>query len=122
MGLGGVSFTNLFPWMAATPAEMRAAEDPIGPIEQANGAIYNATWGAGMVLCGWGNHGSYRNRDQEVLEMLLKENIDLHYLELTRTGQPKHPLYVPYKVEPVRWRYEPPRANIDALETEAVGD
>ena len=38
MGFGGVSFPNLFPFMAATPQEMRSADDPIGPREAADSA------------------------------------------------------------------------------------
>jgi len=50
--------------------------------------------GASVVLA-WGNHGHFLNRGEEVLKwyskpMLLKE---------TKSGQPAHPLMLPYSLE-----------------------
>jgi len=52
----------------------------------------------GLVVCAWGAHGSYMDQDETVfgwIESMCKP----HALGLTREGHPRHPLYVPFKVE-----------------------
>jgi hypothetical protein len=58
---------------------------------------------AGLVVCAWGNHGTYRNRDIDVRHLLRQAGVKLHYLKLSKTGQPGHPLYIGYDVKPVAW-------------------
>ena len=46
--------------------------------------------------CAWGNRGRYMGRAQEVVSILRKAGAKLHSLgELTKQGQPRHPLFVP---------------------------
>lgn len=105
-GFGGVTFTNLFPYVAANPKDMLKADDPIGPPNKARDAILDAASHAGLVLCGWGNHGLHKHQGTYIKDVLEAHGIELHILRLTGQGQPEHPLYVPYDVKPVLWRYE----------------
>lgn len=55
-------------------------------------------WGAAphapvALWLGWGTHGGWRQRDQEVLTLLSRLPVRLFCLGLTAGGQPRHPLY-----------------------------
>ncbi len=106
MGFGGLRVGNIFTLRATDPAELRRCADPIGP----NADLYLARIcdGAGMIICGWGNHGALpgrrRPRCQEVIDLLFGEiGHTLHALRLTNEGQPAHPLYISYGVKPYPW-------------------
>lgn len=88
-GYGGMHVVNLFALRATDPGELREAEDPIGP-ENDKTILSYAHW---RIVAAWGAHGGYRDRDKAVLEML--KNSELQYFGLTKTGQPRHPLYIP---------------------------
>lgn len=92
-GYGGMVVTNLFAFRATDPAVMKSHHDPIG-LEN-DRCIVESAVKAGLVICGWGNHGSFLGRDQKVLSMLSKENVELHCLKMTNEGAPGHPLYLP---------------------------
>jgi hypothetical protein len=104
LGLGGLVMLNLFAWRSTDPAGLRETPDPV----QEPGTIVNdralLDWTArGLVLCGWGNHGWIDGRGAIVRGGLIEAGRSLHYLKLNSTGQPQHPLYVSYKVKPIRW-------------------
>lgn len=48
---------------------------------------------AGLVVCAWGNHGTYLSQWDTVLGWC--GNSKLYCLGVTNSGQPKHPLYLP---------------------------
>ncbi|MCE5309679.1 MAG: DUF1643 domain-containing protein [Acidobacteriales bacterium] len=100
-GYGGLMVCNIFAYRATDPRDMKAADDPIGPENDV--AILDSAKRAGIVVCAWGNHGAHRNRDVDVRQMLRLERIKLHYLKLAKTGQPCHPLYLPYTLSPIPW-------------------
>lgn len=97
MGLSGLVMLNLFAYRATDPRDMKAQADPIGP-----GNDWSLrTWSRlGPVLCGWGNHGAHLDRGAKVRAML---KVPLYKLKLTNGGQPQHPLYVSYSIEPSLW-------------------
>lgn len=88
-GGGGIYMANLFAYRATDPQEMMSQDDPIG---SDNDFYLNelATQSQKIIAC-WGNHGTYQQRSTAVKE-LLKDK--LYYLELNKTGEPKHPLYI----------------------------
>ncbi len=96
MGFAGLIVTNLFAFRATDPAVMRAAADPIGP--ENDKTILGCAIEASMVICAWGNDGQHLGRSATVLKLL--RGIELHALKLTKIGEPYHPLYVGYKVQP----------------------
>lgn len=101
-GYGALLVTNVFAWRATDPVEMRAAPDPVGRGNDA--AILRAAKAAQLVVCAWGNHGLYLGRSEAVQRLLRGAGVALHVLRLNANGEPAHPLYLPGKVRPRRWR------------------
>ena len=101
-GYGALLVTNVFAWRATDPVEMRAAPDPVGRGNDA--AILRAAKAAQLVVCAWGNHGLYLGRSEAVQRLLHGAGVALHVLRLNANGEPAHPLYLPGKVRPRRWR------------------
>lgn len=100
-GYGALIVTNVFGWRATDPDDMKAAEDPVGPGNDA--AIVKAAKTSALVVCAWGNHGGYRSRSKEILQTLRARNISLHCLRLNANGEPAHPLYLPGSLRPCAW-------------------
>ena len=101
-GFDGVYVTNLFALRSTDPSGLRVHPEPTGQPE--NGiVILDTAKRSGLVICAWGNHGSYRGRDAEVKRFLQLAGIKLHALQISKTGQPGHPLYIPYSLQPQGW-------------------
>jgi hypothetical protein len=94
-GYGGLYLLNLFAYRATDPARLRQAADPVGPANDAWLRQVAAT--AGLAVAAWGNHGSYRQRNQAVQRIIPT----LHQLKTTKRGNPAHPLYLPRGLRPV---------------------
>ena len=97
-GYGSLQVTNLFAYRATNPALLREVDDPVGP--QNNHTILDAAFHADRVIIAWGTHGTYRERDQQVLALLERADCEPYHLGLTREGQPRHPLYLRKTVTP----------------------
>ena len=96
-GFGGVEVVNLFAFRTPHPKMLFAAEDPVGPENDA--AILEAAATADLILCGWGSPGAFGDRTARVLEML--RDYELTCLGVNRSGEPTHPLYLPYSAVPM---------------------
>ena len=79
-------------------SELRHADDPIGPDNDE--WIDNALNACDKVILAWGNHGAYKNRSHEVKRMAINAAKPYH-LGLNKTGEPKHPLYLPADTTPI---------------------
>jgi hypothetical protein len=101
LGFGAFRVTNIFAFRATDPKVMRAAEDPVGPGNDA--AIRDSLDWADQVICAWGNHGVLGARGAKVEAMLRQSGLPLFHLGLTGQGQPRHPLYVGYDQRPQVW-------------------
>ena len=91
-GAGGYIAVNLFAWVATSPKDMKSAAEPVGG--RNDSAIVDAVTKSKWVLCGWGAHGTHQGRGIEVAKMLRFWREKLYYLEMTKSGHPKHPLYI----------------------------
>lgn len=100
LGFGAFTAANLFTFCATDPRDLKAHDAPIAA--ETDAALSEAVDRANMTLAAWGVHGSYRNRDLDVLQLLGGQ--PLHVLGLTKHGLPRHPLYVAYAAQPVLWR------------------
>lgn len=101
-GYGALVVTNLFGWRATEPADMKAAEDPVGPENDQH--ILETALFAGVVVCAWGNHGVWLGRNEAVVRMLRDAGVKLHVLKInTATKQPAHPLYLPQNLTPMEF-------------------
>ena len=89
-GFGGVYMANLFALRATNPKVMLAHDNPVG--------IDNDVWlqdlacNAGIIVCSWGAHGGHQDRDKYVINLLAAH--DLMCLGVTKSGKPRHPLYI----------------------------
>lgn len=89
-GCGALVVVNLFAFRSPSPADMKAADDPVGP--ENDRYIRSAVAGAkGPIIAAWGAHGSYRGRDKAVRALV---DAPMVCLGLTKAGAPRHPLYV----------------------------
>jgi hypothetical protein len=96
-GFGRMEVVNLFALSSPYPKALFAADDPVGPLNDAG--ILESADRAGMILCAWGAHGALRGRAAAV-RALLADRI-LHCLGTTKDGEPVHPLYLSYEKRPV---------------------
>ncbi len=94
-GAGHIVVTNLFAFRATDPRDMRASLDPIGPHN--DGYLWEVAQNADVVVCAWGTHGVFKERNLEVLKLLrLDHEQKLFRLgPASKDGHPKHPLYLP---------------------------
>lgn len=96
-GYGGVGNGNLFAFRATDPKDMMAADDPVGPENDA--WLDRLAAEAGLVVAAWGNGGGFLGRSQAIRSRL--EN--LHCLKVNASGEPAHPLYQRADTRPVPW-------------------
>lgn len=97
VGQGGLLVWNLFAFRATRPQAMRATADPVGCENDA--AIELALDLSERTIIGWGNHGAHRGRSREVLDRCIGSLV----LGFTKSGEPRHPLYVTAATLPLRW-------------------
>jgi len=91
-GYGGFEVCNLFAYRTPKPFLIRTVKDPIGPENDMH--ILTAANDTDRIVCGWGNHGNYMNRDIDVHAKLSTYDYVMYCLGKTRSGLPKHPLYL----------------------------
>ncbi len=92
---------NLFSWRTTKPSDLRRAaaeHDIVG--ERTDDIIVAASERAGLTLAAWGAHGSLLGRGRSVTEMLHRPTC----LACTRSGEPRHPLYVAAATPTVPYR------------------
>ena len=98
MGFGGMMVANIFAFRATQPAELKKADDPIGPD---NAAVLSCwTQAADMTIAAWGAHGDHNGQGREVAQTLPEQT---YHLGVTKHGHPRHPLYVSFAKAPERW-------------------
>lgn len=93
LGCGGLVTGNIFAHRATRPEELTRCADPVGPENDAT--LHRLLKEAKFVVAAWG--GSYplryTRRVHEVTELLRAKGS--YCLGKTKSGQPRHPLYVP---------------------------
>ena len=88
-GYGGMILTNLFAFRSTDPNRLKSVRDPVGA-ENDQTIIQCARSSAGVVVA-WGIHGGLHERDEHVLALLSAPLC----LGVTKSGAPRHPLYLP---------------------------
>lgn len=106
---GGLVKFNLYGFRATKPIDMVHASDPVGPENDAIMASYAprigrwmATWGSLPVR--WRPRVQWKSRIETVLANVNQEFWCFGY---NADGEPKHPLYLPYTVQPSHY-WSPP--------------
>lgn len=92
-GFGAILVGNLFAIRSKNPAIFYSAQDPVGPENDAT--LLKMAQEASLIVAAWGNDGGFRNRSAEVKKLFP----NMKCLGKNKTGEPKHPLYVPYDQE-----------------------
>lgn len=94
---GGISVFNLFSFRATSPDEMKKEPDPIGPYNDhiLIEVLSIAAEQRQPVLCAWGSHGDFKGRSQTFMGWARILGTPTICLGMTKSGQPRHPLYVP---------------------------
>lgn len=99
LGFAAFRAVNLFALRATDPRNLRQISDPVGPANL--DAVRDAADWADMCLCAWGVHGALHGQDVEIATIL--DGRPLMCLGTTKSGAPRHPLYVPYAQQPIPW-------------------
>ncbi|WP_017298392.1 DUF1643 domain-containing protein [Nodosilinea nodulosa] len=100
-GFGAIAVVNLFAYRTPHPRVLRQVDDPVGPDNDA--ALVSAVQQASHILLAWGNEGHWLGRDRAILALLNSYQAQCHCLGQNRTGQPRHPLYVPRSASLQPW-------------------
>jgi hypothetical protein len=106
LGFGSLEVVNIFALRSTDPQALYNDPDPVGPKNDdiIYAVIDNAFNNGGMAVMAWGEHGKLRGRGEAVLDMLERRGtLYVHALKLNRSGQPAHPLYLPYAAQPRGW-------------------
>lgn len=88
---------NLFGYRATDPRELKRVADPIG--KENDMWLSKIADISDVIIAAWGLHGTFCQRDVEVLS---KFNGKLSVLHLTKDGYPSHPLYLPRHLTPFK--------------------
>lgn len=110
-GYGGIIVCNLFAYRATNPKELLNCDNPFG--DENIWHIRQNVDKAEMVITAWGNY--------PIVDKLLKGLSAfrligfaigrLHYLELSNTRCPKHPLYLKKSLQPKKWNNQSAKAS-----------
>lgn len=92
-GFGGIVVGNLYAFRTPYPATLWKAADPYGPLnDEALTRIGDDARGVAVpVICAWGAGGGKNNRP---IHLMQQTGAVLKCLGRTKSGQPKHPLYL----------------------------
>lgn len=99
LGYGGIIVVNLFAFRATDPAVMMAAKHPVGPANDA--CLTEFCTPDATVIAAWGRDGNHLGRASTVTTALADAGVSLQCLDVTKGGEPKHPLYLPLTLKPV---------------------
>lgn len=91
-GFDGITVVNLGAGRATNPDDWTAMEDPEGPENLAY--LYDVAEMAGHIVAAWGAHPHAVNLGAFVLRVLRDAAIPVLCLGTTKSGAPRHPLYV----------------------------
>lgn len=97
-GFGRLEVVNLYAYRSPYPTDLRLAPDPIGPDNDTY--IARASGTAALTVVAWGVLGHIGPLRRDILPLLT----DPQCLAITRTGAPKHPLYVAGANDPIPYR------------------
>jgi hypothetical protein len=95
-GCGSLVMLNLFAIRATDPRDLKTAGDPVGRFNDETLRTWSEN--AHLILAAWGSHGDYQLRAEAVLKLL--NDRPIHCLGRTKSGQPRHPLYLKADARP----------------------
>ena len=96
---GSIVVCNIFSYRSTDPRLMKQHNDPVGPNNDY--WIKKNAKESKLIIAGWGKHGSYLGRAEEICRMLPK----MHCFKINKDGSPTHFLYLPSNLKPILFRY-----------------
>jgi hypothetical protein len=101
-GYGGIGVVNLYALRSTDPRQLWAADDPIGSENDTylTAAALHALQSDTPIIAAWGANA---RQDRIAAVQALPFMDRLSALALTKTGQPRHPLYLRGDLAPVPW-------------------
>jgi hypothetical protein len=90
-GCAGIQVVNLYALRSTDPAALWEHPDPVGP--ENDNWLTRIALAATEVVCAWGANAQ-PSRVREVAAMLAEHGVRLKCLGTTKSGAPRHPLYV----------------------------
>lgn len=99
-GYGGIVMINLFAYRSTNPKALLTVVDPVGPDNDK--WLLDSAKECEMIVAAWGNNGLLNDRWKKVVDLLPP----MHYLELTKSGMPHHPLRLSKDLGPKKWKVE----------------
>jgi hypothetical protein len=101
-GFGGMIIVNLFAYRTPYPAELKAAQDPMGP--RNNFYLNNVLKETTLQVAIWGNDGEFLAQDEKAC----KRFKTLYAIKINKSGKPAHPLYLRKGLKPILWQADHP--------------
>lgn len=98
---GGILIGNVIAYRATNPNELKTLLDFRTKENEKHlkNMLHKVILTKGIIIAAWGNHGkNYLPRS-----MFYNSNLSVHHLGLTKSGQPKHPLYLKSSTKPELW-------------------
>lgn len=93
LGYGSFEVVNLFAWRATDPNDLAASPDPIGNPKNAD-VVCAALGRCDMAICAWGAHWRAAQRADLMVSTIRGYKPAAYCLGVTKSGAPKHPLYI----------------------------
>lgn len=90
-GCAGIAVANLYAYRATQPRELLTCPDPVGPDNDA--WLRRLASEYREAVCAWGANAP-ADRVQQVVRIFRNEGSWLWCLGVTKSGAPRHPLYV----------------------------
>ncbi|GAL83447.1 hypothetical protein MYP_674 [Sporocytophaga myxococcoides] len=92
-GYGGIYVGNIFAYRSTKPEVIKQVIDPIGPDN--NKHLTEMLQKCQIVIAAWGNHPKTESKPLKGIDIG-----KFYYLSLTKTGNPRHPLYLKMNLKP----------------------
>jgi hypothetical protein len=99
-GFGGMAVVNLFAWRSKYPSELADVLDPVGP--EWSDRFRRWIDGADTIVAAWGAHPLATSRTAAV-DDLVRFRKAWMCLGTTKSGAPRHPLYLAASQPLVEW-------------------
>lgn len=99
-GYGGLYVGNLFAYRDTNPKGLFGAIDPVGMENDYYLALISGE--CKIAVCAWGNSPIIKRINPEH-KPLSNIKIPLHYIDLSKDGTPKHPLYLKGDLKPQQY-------------------
>lgn len=101
-GYGGLVVCNLFAYRSTNPFELLNIIDPQGDDNFSSLEYYAQL--SEIIVCAWGNEPVLKKipDHRKIVEFIYQKKAKVHFLELSKNGVPKHPLYLKKDLLPIK--------------------